>query len=103
MIEIIDINSLAQLENTITSNDVVVVLFHAPAWCAPCRKLHPHVEEASNRTDATFVQVDVDLNPEVASKYNIMSVPVLQLYRAGEFEKNLEARTVLPLLSEINS
>lgn len=100
----LEVESMTHLQSVLTENDGVVVTLTQPRTCVPCRRLKPHLEKAAEqRQDLVFVVVDLDIVPEAISKFELMSVPTVKLFRAGEFEKNLEARTVLPLLSEINS
>lgn len=102
MSKVIHIHTEKELEAVIKSYDSVVVDFHAEAWCRPCVQFAPHFEEASDRSDAVFVAVDIDKAPWASEVYGIMSVPTVKLYKGGEFNKNVQARTILPLLSEIS-
>ncbi len=63
----------------------VLVDFWA-AWCAPCRMVAPLVEELAGEYDGriSFVKLDVDQNPKMASKYGIMSIPTLLIFKKGE-------------------
>ncbi len=63
----------------------VLVDFWA-AWCAPCRMVAPLVEELAGEYDGriSFVKLDVDQNPKTASKYGIMSIPTLLIFKKGE-------------------
>ena len=63
----------------------VLVDFWAP-WCRPCLMLAPVLDELAEEYDdrITFVRMDVDQNPKTASKYHIMSIPTLLLFKKGE-------------------
>ena len=63
----------------------VLVDFWAP-WCRPCLMLAPVLDELAEEYDGriTFVRMDVDQNPKTASKYQIMSIPTLILFKKGE-------------------
>ncbi len=54
-------------------------------WCGPCRMLAPVVEDLAREYDGTlkFAKVDVDENPNLATRYNILSIPTLGLFKNG--------------------
>ena len=69
------------LEN---SNLPVLVDFWA-GWCMPCRIMEPVIEELARdyAKKATFAKLNVDENPEVATRYAIMSIPHFIIFRNG--------------------
>lgn len=65
----------------------VIVDFWA-AWCGPCRMVAPVMEElAEQHSDKVkIVKLNVDDNREVASKYRVMSIPTVIMFKNGEVE-----------------
>jgi thioredoxin 1 len=62
----------------------VVVDFHA-LWCSPCKMQSPILKEiATDLGDKIkVIKIDVDQNSEIASQYNIQSVPTLIIFKNG--------------------
>ncbi len=70
----------------------VLVDFWAP-WCGPCKMIGPIVHELAEGLDASKAKVgkvNVDEQPELSSKYGVMSIPTLVVFKGGKEE----ARTV---------
>ena len=72
-------------QNEIMDSEKTVLLdFWAP-WCAPCRMVFPVIEEiACERPDIKVGKINVDEQPELASKFGIMSIPTLVVMKNGK-------------------
>jgi len=62
----------------------VLVDFYAD-WCGPCKVMAPVIEDLADELDGTvkITKMDVDANPETASKYGIRSIPTLVVFSGG--------------------
>lgn len=71
-------------DSTISSG-VVLVDFWAE-WCGPCKMIGPVIEEVANEIgdDAVVAKVNVTEAQEVASKYNVRSIPAIFVFKDGE-------------------
>ena len=65
-------------QNEIMDSEKTVLLDFWASWCAPCRMVVPIIEEiAGERPDIKVGKINVDEQPELASKFGIMSIPTL--------------------------
>ena len=67
------------------ASEPVVVDFWAE-WCGPCRLIAPALEEIAGTmgNKVKVVKLNVDENPAKASKYEIMSIPTLMIFKNGQ-------------------
>jgi thioredoxin 1 len=72
-------------EEVLKSDIPVVVDFWAP-WCGPCRMIAPIAEKLAAEFDGRikFCKLNVDQNNQTAAKYQVMSIPLLILFKDGE-------------------
>ena len=79
----ININ-INNFHNEVMNSEKKVLLdFWAP-WCGPCRMVVPMVEEiAKERPDIKVGKINVDENPELATRFRIMSIPTLVVMENG--------------------
>lgn len=78
--------NLASYDSTVQSQPLVVVDFYA-AWCGPCKMMSPYLEKlkATYPEDKLkIVKVDIDDNKELASHFNINSIPLIKFYNNGK-------------------
>lgn len=67
-----------------TSEKPVLLDFYAD-WCGPCRMVGPIVAEiAAERSDIKVGKVNVDEQPELAARFQVMSIPMLAVIKNGK-------------------
>ncbi len=81
-----EITSTQQFEQEVLNSANPVFVDFWAEWCGPCRVVSPIVEQLSSeyKDKVDFVKVNVDQNNELASKYNIFSIPTLAIFRNGQ-------------------
>ena len=73
-------------ETDVMNSSLPVFVDFWAEWCGPCRMVSPVVEElaAEYEGKVTFVKVNVDEANELASKYNVFSIPTLAIFSKGQ-------------------
>ena len=89
--------------NEVLNSDKPVLLDFFASWCGPCRMVGPILDEiAEEREDIKVCKVDIDEQPELASRYRIMSVPTLMVLKNGNIvEQSIGAKPKHQILAMV--
>jgi len=93
--EVIEIDS-DNFENIITNNEWVIIDCWA-VWCMPCKMMTPIFKKLAKEYGhkVQFAKLNTDLNPQLAMKFEIMSIPTFLLVHKGQ-----EVRKVIGAVGE---
>ncbi len=81
-----DVSDAKTWETDVINSDIPVFVDFWAEWCGPCRMVSPVIDELANDYDGKikFVKVNVDKAQELASKYQVYSIPTLIIFKNGE-------------------
>ncbi|MDF2232499.1 thioredoxin [Albimonas sp. CAU 1670] len=75
----------ATFEADVIASDTPVVVDFWAEWCGPCKQIGPSLEELAGELDGKvkIVKLNVDENPNAASRYGVRGIPTLLVFKGG--------------------
>jgi len=91
-------------DETVASSSTPIVVDFWAEWCGPCKMIAPILGEiAAEQPGITVAKLNVDENPEIAMRFNVMSIPTLLVFEGNEVRKRLVgAKGKAALLQELS-
>ena len=90
MSEIPDVTE-QDFNETVLAADMPIVVDFWAEWCGPCRLVHPELEklQAEYEGKLKVVKLNIDDAPTVSSKYGVMSIPTIALFKDGSMQSHV--------------
>lgn len=73
-------------EQEVLNADLPVLLEFTAVWCGPCKMLEPVLKEIAAEYTGRLkvVKVDADQNPDLVTRFGVMGIPTVMLFKNGE-------------------
>jgi len=81
------LETLEQLDTFLQQTNGEGLIKVGLSYCAPCKELAPHFEEASEKTDLVFAEVTVDEFTDFKQRYFVKGAPLLLYLKDGETKR----------------
>ena len=73
-------------EQEVLKSSIPVLVDFSADWCGPCKMMAPVIDELADMYEGEMKvgKINVDQSPDIAQKYNVMSIPMFAFFKNGE-------------------
>lgn len=85
MAEVIYINGVAEFEEKVINSSLPTIVDFTAVWCGPCKMVDPIIKELAGEWQgkANVYKCDADQNPDLITRFGIMGIPTIMLFKDG--------------------
>ena len=84
-------STTSTFDETVASSELPIIVDFWAEWCGPCKMIAPILGEIATEQAGhlTVAKLNVDEHPDIAMRFNVMSIPTLLVFKNGEVSKRL--------------
>ena len=92
-------------DETVASDGAPVLVDFWAEWCGPCKQIAPILDQIADEHagEITIAKLNVDEHPDIAMRYQVMSIPTMLLFSGGDVRRRIVgAKSKSALLQEFD-
>jgi len=91
MADVVYINGLKEFEEKVLKSSLPTIVDFTAVWCGPCKMVDPIIKELAGEWQgkANVYKCDADKNPDLITKFGIMGIPTVMLFKNGSLAERV--------------